>query len=589
MRAAAQRLAWVVVVASLIAATSAEARDKPCGTNAALVVTTPTLAYMTCELGTRVFAGTADVSDLTAQITDPTAASQRAGSATLTILPVGNLKFTSVVFSDPLVGDHNYVLSIRTITDAQTLNTVTRAWSPLVPSATWEVQHLRFSTKANALLVPTAGDSSTSFFLISPIGIRECSVAGKPPQAPILVEQVAQGDPVRHPAIMRRQSRLSTAEVDQATPTCELPLAGGGEQVPQFNPARVGVGEVRLERGAFHQGSVKLSIEGVVDTFGQPLSVPAAKQKLTVGAVPKAKDDSTYYLKVAHEAAEGAAPAWTVDTKLAPIFDRRLFQYFDPMVKLDADVGFGALKGKETTKTTNTIKLGAGLTGLFTTGKPTLQAIRFAPVASFEADRDFKEKKNLIVEPDVNIYMPWMNHGRALRSRRAYVARLRTTAPDKWEDVDEDSVDFRKIAGFSADITLGVEAGHALREGKVENDAKTSAVTVPTHGIFRVRPKLQATIEVWRFSVTGNLTPRFVWATEPVGELVDGVDPITGEPVTTATLKDIHGWRNYGDINVQIGLDRSGHVAFSTTYKRGSAPPTFGDINTVQSGLTLKY
>ena len=405
--------------------------------------------------------------------------------------------------------------------------------------------------------------------------------------APMLVEQLSQRAPVKHAAVIRRQSRLSTTEVDTATPTCELPLTAAGESSPQFNPARIGVGEVWLERGAFQQGSVKLNIEGVVDGFGH-LSVPEAKRKLTIGAVPKAKDDSKYYLKVAHEAAEGASPALALDTKLAPVFNRRVFRYFDPTVKLDADVGFGQLKGKETTETTNTIKIGASLTGVFTTGRSTLQAVRFAPIVSLEADRDFTEKKNLIVEPDVNLYMPWMNHGRALRSRRAYVHRLSQTPPDKWEDVDEDSVDFRKIAGFSADITLGVEAGHALREGKVENDAKTSTVVVPTHGIFRIRPKFQTTIEIWRFSVTGNLTPRFVWTTKPSARWPTGW---IRRRVWRA--KSPHSSRSMAGGTTARWACRSasiapGHVAFSTIYKRGSAPPTFGEVNTVQSGLTIK-
>ena len=182
MRAPARQLAWLIAAASLIAASQAEARDKPCATNASLVVATPTLAYVTCELGTRVFTGTADISDLTAQDDDPTMPPSAAGTAALSILTVGNLRFTAVAFSTPLSGGHDYVLSIRRISEAQALNTVTGVWAPIAPGAPWETQHFRFSTKAAALLVPTAGDSNKSFFLVSPIGLRECSVAGKPPR-----------------------------------------------------------------------------------------------------------------------------------------------------------------------------------------------------------------------------------------------------------------------------------------------------------------------------------------------------------------------------------------------------------------------
>ena len=42
-----------------------------------------------------------------------------------------------------------------------------------------------------------------------------------------------------------------------------------------------------------------------------------------------------------------------------------------------------------------------------------------------------------------------------------------------------------------------------------------------------------------------------------------------------------HGECQSGD----RGVDRSGHIALSTAYKRGAAPPMYENVNTVQSGL----
>ena len=410
MRSAVWRAAGLFVAACLLAGSAADARadsprsepptppqpgDEPCPINAALVVAGPTLAYLACELGTRVFAGTAHVWNLTAQGDNPTEPAKDEGAATLSILTThGGLKYISIAFSRPLEGDGTYVLAIGTVTAAQTFNTVTRIWSPLAPSPAWAIQYVRFSTKRSALLVPAADAGNKSFVLVSANGLRQCRVTGAPDPAPTLAEQVGQQTVAKHAAVMRRQSRLSAAEHDTATPNCELPLIDPDDQTPQFNPARVGIANIWLQRGAFEQASVNLNIEDVVDSFGQKLSVPPAKRKLTIRGVPKAKDDSTSTSRRRTKPPTAPRlPGHSTPSSRQSSADGYP-RPFNPTVKLDADVGFGQLQGKETTKTTNTIKkIGAGLTGLFTTGHAALQAVRFTSLASFEGDRDFTQKK----------------------------------------------------------------------------------------------------------------------------------------------------------------------------------------------------
>ena len=59
--------------------------------------------------------------------------------------------------------------------------------------------------------------------------------------------------------------------------------------------------------------------------------------------------------------------------------------------------------------------------------------------------------------------------------------------------------------------------------------------------------------------------------------------------VRMAQLVDVQGWQVHIETTLTIGIDRSGHIAFSIAYKRGPAAPEFTKVNTFQSGLTIKY
>jgi hypothetical protein len=73
-----------------------------------------------------------------------------------------------------------------------------------------------------------------------------------------------------------------------------------------------------------------------------------------------------------------------------------------------------------------------------------------------------------------------------------------------------------------------------------------------------------------------------------VGRIVSGVDE-TGAPTKLPELQDVDGWQVRSETTVAIGLDRSGHIAFSFAYKCGRDVPTFSKVNTFVSGMSLKY
>src|SRR5262249_20292668 len=152
------------------------------------------------------------------------------------------------------------------------------------------------------------------FHLVSDVALLPCA-SNK--QVPVLIEN-RNGSDVSHAATMQPASTIGPGGSDQPTGRC-LPVRSDGN-APILDPARLGSAVITLSRGAFQQEKVKLKLSGIYDIFGQAVSIPSAA--VAVGTVPADKDSSTYYLKLAHEAGPDEKPAYSIDAKLAPIFDR---------------------------------------------------------------------------------------------------------------------------------------------------------------------------------------------------------------------------------------------------------------------------
>ena len=186
--------------------------------------------------------------------------------------------------------------------------------------------------------------------------------------------------------------------------------------------------------------------------------------------------------------------------------------------------------------------------------------------------------------------MPWMNNNKHCGPRRAYVARLGVTALEKWEEIE------RGLRGIPQDHRLlgGHRAGSGdrsrapCREGGERGQVVDGRGADPWHSSLppetSVHPQNVALFCDWRADTPVRLAYR---AGRGNGRRRGPFHRRAG--VESPSSRTSTGWRRYGEVSLQIGIDRSGHVAFSATYKRGSAPPTFGDINTVQSGLAIKY
>lgn len=57
----------------------------------------------------------------------------------------------------------------------------------------------------------------------------------------------------------------------------------------------------------------------------------------------------------------------------------------------------------------------------------------------------------------------------------------------------------------------------------------------------------------------------------------------------TLNLRRVQGARGYMETSFFFGLDQSKHVNLAITYKRGSQPPGFKHVDSVLTGIVLKY
>jgi len=572
------RPACVIAAGLLVIAPSlATAQTKPCG-EPKLVVVSATTAYLTCERGAQTIAGEATLFDVSAQSDDPTSPPQAIERRVkVEAKRTKSFGYAEITFTQPVAKAKTYILTVQPMVVAAKVlgsNGSTGPWGNVPAPQGWEAVHVRFSTKPTAWLTPKPDGDNRTFQLETTVAIQPC--AGNK-HAPVLLERGGRRE-TSHPARLLRRSLLAPLENDSSTPpTCSVPRADPQTGRPLFQPERVASVDITRARGAFGQGPLKLEVRGVFNAFGDELTVPADKQKLTFGGVAKGKDDAAYFVKLAHAASPSEKPVFTADLKLAPVWNRPLFEDFLPTLNVAADVGSGA------TESAKTIEVGAGLTRLFFLRNPTLQAMRFSPVLKAEADQEFANKVNLILDSDLRFYFPWMNHGRAVQAQRAY-GKLTS---DERETVGPNEARLYPVLGFSASGSLGVEAGRVLKS-TVEMEDPPS-LEVPRHGVARLRARGSATLEVYGISVGFNMTVRYLTMTETVGRVVAVPGAPAGLPTEEAQLFEVKGAQVYGELTLQVALDRAGNVAVGTTYKRGSPPPTFAQVNAVQTGVTFKY
>ena len=134
--------------------------------------------------------------------------------------------------------------------------------------------------------------------------------------------------------------------------------------------------------------------------------------------------------------------------------------------------------------------------------------------------------------------------------------------------------------GYTLDFHTGLEVGGALRDKTVTASARKATQTLPAYNIARIVPQVHGQLELWRFTFDAVGTPRYLALTE---------NTVLERPDHSLVLKRVDGWNAYGVINGGFALDDAAHFPLNTSYKTGFAPPRFIRVNTVQTGILLKY
>ena len=317
----------------------------------------------------------------------------------------------------------------------------------------------------------------------------------------------------------------------------------------------------------------KLVVHGVTNLFGDPLEIDPKKHASIPGA-PKTKEDADLFIKLLNQAGPGNKPGWAADVKFAPALVKALGGYYvSPSVL--ANVGLGTVAD---TKVSDSIKVGLGVTKFYR--KP---GVQFSPQAAFETNRK-GTKQNILLDIDSQWFVRGIRKGVKERNLQTYANALLANSDLEPNDVPQHPF------GYKIELFMGAEVGAPRTASKVAASEGDLFAIVPTYTIVRVRPKVVATLEYKRITLSLSATPRYLFAKEIVTKERRLSDP--ADSMKQLVYVDLHhaqGLRAYGEASVSYQFDPIGHYALSSTYKLGSEPPNFDHVSTVQTGLVIKF
>lgn len=338
------------------------------------------------------------------------------------------------------------------------------------------------------------------------------------------------------------------------------------EDLNSVGRLRIALNNVRSNASLFPR-----TVPGLVDVYGLPPKFDA-KSQLAAPQAPATKDSSNYYLKFDHAAGTHATPAWVLEGRIAPAIGtlHAGFQFY-PIAT--ADIGQSKLTG---ITYTDTVTFGASFTRVFRPNS-VLQGLLFTPAATFETDKEF-DRDNLIANPDLKYYFAKLYAPRRLRTLQEFTKK-QAIAKANGVTLSPDNVPPAKF-GYSLDFHSGVEIGGALRDTTVTASVGKVTQTLPAYSIARIVPQVHGQLEFWRFTLDAIGTPRYLALTE---------NTVLERPDHSLLLKRVNGWTAYGVISGNFALDAAGHFSLNTSYKAGFAPPRFIRVNTVQTGILVKY
>ena len=316
---------------------------------------------------------------------------------------------------------------------------------------------------------------------------------------------------------------------------------------------------------------IPVGVTNLEDFTGKPVKLDS-KSQLVPERAPASKDASNYYVNFNYAAGKGAKPGWVLDGKVAPILGK-LYHGYQISPSAFADVGqnqVGSLKY------TDIIDFGGSLVHMY---RPSnfLQGFLVSPGITYETDQEF-DRHNLLATPDFRYNFVGLYNPRQRRSLNKFSRELEIAEGNKilWTRANSRPAFF----GYVLDFHTGFELGGALKDTVVKASSGKATLPLSSYNIARIVPQVHGLLELGRFSIDATGYARYLTTVE---------NTVLEHPDHTLSLKRLHGWNGYSVITGSWAFDPAGHFAFTVSYKDGFAPPKFNRVNTVQSGITLKY
>lgn len=311
-------------------------------------------------------------------------------------------------------------------------------------------------------------------------------------------------------------------------------------------------------------GSAGLRLEGLRDIFGQEVT---AEGTLVPARVPKGKDDASAYGRIFFESAQGrgSLDALSLDLKAQPLFQMAGSWLFRP--ELTASVS------KNGPRSSNSIRV-AGLfsrTAVRRESAFVYQTVFLGP--SIEADRNF-DRVNAIAD------LRWQPGIRNLYRPREIERIIR--AAQSGNRTDE--LALTRI-GYGLEFRLGAEAGSSASHQTVTNSLGNQSLEIDRYTVLRARPHVNAFYEVglpldWQLTLNVSSSLRYLFTEELTA--VENAD-------RSLSLRKIEGFAPYTEASLSLSFDPGQHVALALTYKDGSEPPVFVEVEKYSVGVVLKY
>jgi hypothetical protein len=337
------------------------------------------------------------------------------------------------------------------------------------------------------------------------------------------------------------------------------------------SPEDLGSFQLILNNGNKATQQLPVGVANLIDIFEKPVKIDS-KSQIVPEKAPVSKDASSYYVNLNYAAGKGSKPGWVLDGKIAPVIGKLLYGY-QVVPTASADVGQNQVSNL---KYTDTIDFGLSFAHMYEPND-VLQGLLLKPGIAYETDREF-DRHNLLATPDlqfrfVNLYDPRRRRNAIKFADEAKIAEVRKIP---WTRANSKPF----LLGYVLDVHTGLELGGALRDTVVKASVGKATLPLPSYHVARFVPQAHGLLEIGRFSIDAVGTARYLTTVE---------NTVLERPDHTLSLKRLHGWNAYGVISGSWNFDPAGHFAFTVAYKDGFSPPKFSRVNTVQSGITIKY